>query len=152
VDKVLRGTISDVTDPKQLDKYEIGTSGTDSEALRDHKAFLFDKKKNLLVIPIREVEDGYSRQRVWQGAYVFSLSVDEGFDLKGRISHFEGDEDEYGYWSSPSAVRRALYMDDVLYTISAKLLKMNDIETLEEINEVKLPYEENTYYTHPYWR
>ena len=38
--------VSDVKNPKQLDMYEIGASGTDSEALRDHKAVLFDKDKN----------------------------------------------------------------------------------------------------------
>src|SRR5660397_98692 len=38
--------VSDVNNPKQLDTYEIGQPGTDSEALQDHKAFLFDKEKD----------------------------------------------------------------------------------------------------------
>ncbi|MDY6965401.1 MAG: beta-propeller domain-containing protein [Halobacteriota archaeon] len=152
--------VSDVEHPKEIDKVEIGDSGTDSEALREHKAFLFDKEKNILVIPIREVKDdrfydsdrGYYRQRVWQGAYVFGLTPEDGFELKGKISHFEGDEDENWYWQSPSAVRRSLYMDDVLYTISAKYIKMNDMGDIdEEINEVKLPYREDRYYPIPYW-
>ena len=156
--KIALFDVSDVKNPKVVDKYEIGDSGTDSEALRDHKAFLFDKEKNILVIPVREIKEkrfydsdrGYYRQRVWQGAYIFGLTEEDGFELKGKISHFEGDEDEYWYWNSPSAVRRSLYMDDVLYTISAKYIKMNDLEDLkEEINEVKLPYKEDRYY--PVW-
>lgn len=147
--------VSDVNNPKQIDKYEIGKSGTDSEALREHKAFLFDKEKNILVIPIREVKGerkrdpvyGYYRQRIWQGAYVFGVTPEDGFEVKGKISHNEDLEDDRYYWGSPYAVRRSLYMDDVLYTVSAKKLLMNDLDDIdEEINEVVLPYKSGKYY------
>jgi inhibitor of cysteine peptidase len=143
--------VSDVNNPKQIDKYEIGSSGTDSEALRDHKAFLFDKEKNILVIPVREVKEEryydndlrYYQQRVWQGAYVFGLTPKDGFEVKGKISHQEGLE-RYYYYYSGNAVRRALYMDNVLYTISGKKILMNDLDDdLDEINELKLPYSES---------
>ncbi len=153
--KIALFDVSDVTKPKQVDMVEIGTSGSDSEALQDHKAFLFDKEKNLLVLPVREVKESYAydgtrcgewgrcypyRQRVWQGAYVFTVT-DEGFTLKGKVSHYDGDEDYAWYWGSPSAVKRSLFMDDVLYTVSQKYVKMNSLDDLEEINEVKLPYD-----------
>ncbi len=144
--------VTDVNNPKQIDTYEIGTAGTDSEALRDHKAFLFDKKKNLLVIPVREVTGkeqydnryGYYTQRVWQGAYVFDITLN-GFKLKGRISHFDDFEEQYYYWGSPGAVRRSLFMDDVLYTISARKIMMNDLKDISEINSIDLPFSKNLY-------
>ena len=144
--------VSDVKNPKQLDTYEIGKAGTDSEALRDHKAFLFDKKKNLLVIPIREVLEkeqynsryGYYMQRVWQGAYVFGLTL-KGFELKGRISHLDDYEEMQYYWNSPGAVRRSLYMDDVLYTVSARKIMMNGLDNLSEIKSIDLPFDKNRY-------
>ncbi|VVB52185.1 Beta propeller domain protein [uncultured archaeon] len=150
--KVSLFDVSDVNNPKQIDTYEIGKAGTDSEALRDHKAFLFDKKKNLLVIPIREVvEKGqydsrydYSREKVWQGAYVFDLTLN-GFKLKGKISHFDDFEDQYYYWGSPGAVRRSLFMDDVLYTISARKVMMNDLKDISGINSIDLPFSKNLY-------
>ncbi|MDO8725285.1 MAG: beta-propeller domain-containing protein [Candidatus Methanoperedens sp.] len=145
--------VSDVNNPKQLDQYEIGASGTDSEALRDHKAFLFDRKKNLLVIPIREVTEkprydsrGYYMQRVWQGAYVFDLTLQDGFKLRGKVSHLDDFEEDTYYWNSPSAVRRSMFMDDVLYTVSAKKIKMNDLGNLTAINSIDLPFEINMYY------
>jgi uncharacterized secreted protein with C-terminal beta-propeller domain len=145
--------VSDVNNPKQLDTYEIGTSGTDSEALRDHKAFLFDRKKNLLVLPIREVTEkprydsrGYYMQRVWQGAYVFDLTLQDGFKLKGRVSHLDDYEEDMYYWNSPGAVRRSMYMDDVLYTVSAQKIKMNDLDNLTAINNIDLPFDKNMYY------
>jgi len=139
--------VSDVNNPKQLDKYEIGSTGTDSEVLRDHKAFLFDKKKSLLVIPIREAkstERGYM-QRVWQGAYVFGITPEEGFKLRGKVSHLDDYEEEMYYWNSPNAVRRALYIDDVLYTVSARNIFMNALDNLSVINSVNLPFDRDLY-------
>lgn len=140
--------VSDVNNPKQLDKYEIGSAGTDSEALRDHKAFLFDKKKNLLVIPIREakgMERGYML-RVWQGAYVFNITPEEGFKLRGKVSHLDDYEEEMYYWNSPNAVRRALYMDDVLYTVSARKIFMNALDNMSGVNSINLPFDKDQYY------
>lgn len=149
--------VSDVNNPKQLDKYEIGGAGTDSEALRDHRAFLFDREKNLLVIPIREVSedrvygkygDYYNRQKIWQGAYVFGITPEDGFKLKGKISHLDDYEDQNYYWNSPSAVRRSLYMDDVLYTISARMILMNNLSDMSKIKGLDLPFEINKYYSY----
>ena len=95
---------------------------------------------------------GYYRRRVWQGAYVFAVDPEEGFTKKGKISHYDGDERDYYYWYSPYSVRRSLYMDDVLYTVSAKKIKMNDLDDInEEINEVYLPYKENRYWPRPWY-
>lgn len=143
--------VSDVSKPRQVDTYEIGTAGTDSEALRDHKAFLFDRNKNLLVIPVREITGnqqydtrrGYL-QKVWQGAYVLDIDL-EGFKLKGKVSHFDDFEEGYYYWGSPSAVRRSLFMDDVIYTISARKVMMNDLANVSYINSINLPFSKNIY-------
>ncbi|MFH2021480.1 MAG: beta-propeller domain-containing protein [archaeon] len=153
--KIALFDVTDVENPKQVDQVVIGTQGTDSEALYDHKAFLFDKKKNLLVIPIREVRSqrkydpryGYYTSDIWQGAYVFTIT-DSSLAKKGKITHAETWEDSY--YSNELSVRRSLFMDDVLYTISLGKIKMNDLGTLDEIGEVDLPYEGYRY--QPYYR
>ncbi|MCF7861457.1 beta-propeller domain-containing protein [Candidatus Woesearchaeota archaeon] len=145
--------VSDVNNPIQLDKYEIGTSGTDSEALNDHKAFLFDKKKNILVLPIREVTDnsvydsryGYYRQEIWYGAYVLGVTPEDGISLKGKVVH-DGEADDSYYWRAPQAVKRSLYMDDVLYTVSSRKIVMSDLNDISEIGEIELPYKQDRYY------
>jgi uncharacterized secreted protein with C-terminal beta-propeller domain len=127
--------VSDVSNPTEVSTYFIGERGTDSEALYDHKAFLFSKDKNLLVIPVRLAEG--DKWNVWNGAYVFSLSLDDGFVLKGKVTHANSTS-EY-YYDYLTEVRRSLYIDDVLYTISSKVVKMNNLDSMEEIGKIDLP-------------
>ena len=48
--------VTDVSNPIEVAKVEIGDRGTDSPALYDHKAFLFNREMNLLVIPVLEAK------------------------------------------------------------------------------------------------
>ncbi len=138
--------VSDVSNPKEISTYFIGDRGTYSEALNDHKAFLFSKEKNLLVIPVSVTEKG--QYNYWQGAYVFGLDLTNGFELKGKITHTNetGEDEYYDYYSQ---VRRSLYIDNVLYTISTRMVKANSLADLVELNKVALPNKEEVY---PYYR
>jgi inhibitor of cysteine peptidase len=121
--------------------------------LWDHKAFLFDKSRNLMVIPVSlaqideaEYPEGVPSwawgRMVWQGAYVFNVTAEAGLRLEDRISHIDelpDPEENYYDWYSFS-VKRSLYIGDVLYTISDAMIKMNRLENLDYINEVELPY------------
>ena len=49
--------VSDVENPKEIDKYVLGDRSSNSIAINEHKAFLFSKDKNLLVIPVTMQED-----------------------------------------------------------------------------------------------
>ncbi|MDD1712697.1 MAG: beta-propeller domain-containing protein [Methanoregulaceae archaeon] len=147
--------VSDVASPKQLDKVQIGDAGSDSAALTDHHAFLFDKAKNLLVIPVRAVStqqvtkgDYYNNQpQTWYGAYVFGLTPETGFDLKGTVQHGSGDNGYYYYGSSASDVKRSLYIGDVLYTMSPKQIKANSLADINTtIATIPLPGFDDIYY------
>ncbi|HSQ92877.1 MAG TPA: beta-propeller domain-containing protein, partial [Methanoregula sp.] len=131
--------VSDVENPRQLDKVEIGDAGTDSAVLSDHKAFLFDKAKNLLVIPARVVrnepavyeKDGILRQNnIWYGAYVFGLTPEAGFTLRGTVQHGTGSDRYYYYGSSANEVKRSLYIDNVLYTLSTRKILANSLSDI----------------------
>jgi inhibitor of cysteine peptidase len=145
--------VSDVSNPVEVAKFEIGDRGTDSPVLWDHKALLFDKARNLLVLPVMEakldpsqyegeVPDWAYGDPVWQGAYVFDISP-EGMALRGRITHMENaDIIKLGYYFGYDySVQRSLYIDNVLYTISSMMVKMNSLDArarLAEINQVKI--------------
>ncbi|MBA4461801.1 MAG: beta-propeller domain-containing protein [Nitrosopumilaceae archaeon] len=143
--KVALFDVSDVSNPMVIDDYIIGDSSTHSEALNNHKAFFFDKRKNLLSIPISSDTDsleGITEKRIapdwnrWNGFYILDLDVKNGIDLKGTITHTENDTRYYGMGNS-----RTFYIEEVLYTVSDSMLKMNFMNDLEEINSIKL---ENT--------
>jgi uncharacterized secreted protein with C-terminal beta-propeller domain len=138
--------VSDVNHPTEVDHVEIGDAGSDSEALRDHKAFLFSKEKDLLVIPVREVrkvllKGDYSpyTQKIWQGAYAFSVSPSKGFTLRGKVTHSDEDSSGY-YWGSRDAVKRSLYIGDVLYTLSSDEIIATSLATMSPLREIPLPY------------
>ena len=62
---------------------------------------------------------------------MYGLDTQDGFDLKGKIEHLTTT-----YWYSPS---RSLYIEDTLYTVSSNLIKMNEIDNIEnEINVIDL--------------
>jgi len=131
--------VSNVTDPKEIGNYTVISSWSDSLVLSDHKALLFDSSKDLLVMPIFTYDYNYT---AWQGAYVFNITIQDGIVLRGRIAHTE--IPSYFYYINiyppyaPYYVKRALYIDNVLYTISDKKVMMHNLETLEEINQIEL--------------
>lgn len=138
--------VSDVANPKEVDTYVMGEAGSDSIALRDHKAFLFSKDKNLMAMPvsIRETIDGRSYGKlVFSGAAVFTVT-EEKIEFKGKVDHSDSGQSSprdhwRGYSYYDNSVKRCLYIDDVIYTFSNNYLKMNDLDNdLDEINKLKL--------------
>ena len=146
--KIALFDVSDVENPKEVSKYEVGKEWSDvyrsyssTDVSYDHKAFLFDKEKQLLIIPVsytKYLDNNWNSYEYWQGAYVFNLNLEEGFRLRGKITHFEGNKTWQGY------VQRSLYMDDVLYTISNYKIKANDLFNLDKISELQI-LEEDEY-------
>ena len=210
--KVSLFDVSDVENPKEIAKLDIGDRGTDSYALQDHKPFLVDKDRRILVLPVLLAEVNQSKYQqeewkqtpedarygdvVWQGAYVLNIDTNE-INLRGKISHFNDTEVKYrtakdepvgaerkdwqgnvwikqgeNNWKSNAkgyentgwgnimiddqpggvnyrmnwyddrfSIKRSLYMDDMLYTISNGKVKANNLQSIEEINSVDLPYD-----------
>lgn len=145
--------VTDVTDPQELAKIVIGDRGTTSPVLYDHKAFLFDRSKQLLVIPISLYEideeiknesDGYTGDLrgcfTFQGAYVYRLSLEHGFEYQGRITHLtEEDIEKAGFYpSNDASIKRTLYIEENLYTISNSMIKIHDLNSLTEIASIPL--------------
>jgi inhibitor of cysteine peptidase len=143
--------VSNVNAPTEVAKYIVEGDWTDSEALQEPKAFLFDKQKDLLVIPISktnygviDTKDGEStatfdqQTGFWQGAYIFNVTT-SGFTLRGGITHQENTTSasyysyDYNMW-----VHRALYIDNTLYTISNAKVLLNNLDTLALMADVNL--------------
>ena len=136
--------VTDINNPTEIAKYTVDATYSDSDALWDPKAFLFDKQKQLLVVPVTiynyptisyKTNDGF-----WQGAYVFKLTLTGGFEFRGGITHVENATSSpyYYYGDYNQYVHRALYIDSVLYTVSNAKVKLNNLADLKQIAEIRL--------------
>jgi uncharacterized secreted protein with C-terminal beta-propeller domain len=136
--------VSNPRSPTDMSDFTVGDRGTNSPALTDQKAVLFDRTLNLLVLPLEVVgqipqslsSTGYSGP-IFQGAYVFQVTLQNGIALRGSITHILNGELP-GYINSAYYVSRSLYIGSVLYTISTAMIKMNSLTDLSEIGSISL--------------
>ena len=147
--------VTDVNNPIQISDTIIGDSRTTSAILTNHKALLFSKEKQLLAIPVNNyIEDfeiesssdeyesmvksytNYKKQYVSEGYFVYNINLTDGFTLKGTITH-EKTKSKYSYYNA-SRLLRGLYIDDNLYTVSEDYIKVNRLDDLQEISQLKI--------------
>ena len=131
----LKISLFDVEDPEnpvELSKFVTEAKYASSTSLYEHKAFLFSKEKNLLVIPAYNWD--YQNDEGYNGAFVFNITKDE-ITLRGLIDH--GVEKNY-YGAS---VERSLYINDLLYTKSNSKIRINQLSDLMGVKDVFLRVE-----------
>lgn len=126
--KISLYNVEDVTHPKEVASYVSDEQYASSTALYEHKAFLFNREKNLLVIPAYNY--GWNGDDTYNGAFVFNITP-EDIELRGLIDHSSGDQYSPG-------VERSLFIDDLLYTKSPYLIRVNSLDTLEGVVDVTL--------------
>jgi uncharacterized secreted protein with C-terminal beta-propeller domain len=142
----LKISLFNVTDPKQpaeTSRYLIGGPGSSSPAMSDHKAVLFDKTLNLLVIPVeitaqpQNTTYWYSYQPIWQGAYVFDVTASNGIVFRGGITQLQNGQPPT-WLDNNLFISRSLYIGNVLYTISNNIVQMNSLTDLSKLGSVNL--------------
>ncbi len=125
--------VFDVTDPaKPTQRHKFVFSGSEygqSEASWDHKAFTYFPEKKLLAFPYVAYGSGGMRSSL----EVFDIDVTAGISRRGSVDHtglFVSNPTGYcGGFFSPE-VRRGIFMDQYLYSISYGGVVANDISDL----------------------
>lgn len=144
--------VSDVNSPKQISEVTIGDRYTKSAILTNHKALLFSKEKGIIAIPVNsyteEIEEekatsdsmdslvksyNTTQNYISEGYLVYNINLDEGIKLKGVITHNEANNNS-AY--KTSQLLRGVYIKDNLITISQHMLKVNNLNTLEEVSSI----------------
>ncbi len=136
--------VTDPTKPAEVATYVVPSSYSDSPALKDPKAVLFDKSNSLLALPVESTDYSYPNASATNTGICSTSSVAYVFDvtstslaLRGTISHQTGN-------TSPESCRseyyitRELFIDNVLYTISNAMIKMNSLTDLSELGSISL--------------
>ena len=140
--------VSDPTNPKEMYVEKIGEQGTYSELLENHKALLFSKEKNIIAFPISIREDNYKTS--FQGAVVYGLTLEKGFELKGKITHRKAEENQKYSYDYSKKVERIIYIKDNLFTLSKGLIKATNMNTMEEKGEVEIKVQNERYNYYDY--
>lgn len=151
--KIAMFDITNVEEPKQKFVEVIGDRGTDSELLYNHKALLFDKSKNLMAFPIsvaeipadeKEEASGSSYgDTIFQGAYVYNVDLENGFTLKGKVTHYDDPEafvkaGDYFYGEQGLNISRVVRIGDYLYSISEDVIKALTLDKVEEKKKIEI--------------
>ena len=131
--------VTNPTNPKELYSVDIGEKGTYSELLNNHKALLFSKEKNIIAFPVSISEEvgNYRTNLKFQGAIVYGLDLEKGFTLRGTIAHMQVQEG-YRNYDYEKAVERIIYIKDNLYTLSKRMIKSTNMNTMEEQNVLEI--------------
>jgi len=140
---------TDPCHPVELARLVLGDRGTESPALYDHHAVLIDPALQLLVIPLLLVEHPPNAtdlppwtygEYVWQGACIFTVDPHNAtLVLRGRISHIPDHTPPLDVLNYTSYfVNRALYIGNVLYTVSGCKVAMHDLASLALLGEIDL--------------
>lgn len=147
--------VSDVNNPKQISEVTIGDSSTKSAILNNHKALLFSKERELIAIPVTSYKtdvtseeyytdpdmekltkgymDSLNQSYISEGYLVYNINIEDGIKLKGVITH-----DVQNTYNYSGNLLRGLYIKDNLFTLSQSMLKVNRLDTLEQINVMNI--------------
>ncbi len=139
----LKLSLFDIADPAALsetDVYSMGNMGSYSEALYNHKAFMYYAEKGLIGFPATVYTtsgsrpgDPWSGERklTFNGYMVFHVDKD-GFTLAGTVSSdVEADgfkRTEYDY-----AISRGIYLGNTLYTVSNGRIASYSLDTFKQL-------------------
>src|SRR6266851_5007332 len=141
--KVSLFNVTDPTNPVETATYTTSSWYSDSPALKDAKAVLFDKTNSLLVIPIDGSQYAYypaastSTGQCSSGssAYVFKVTS-ASLTLRGTVTHQTLDNPLS--CSSEYNISRELFIGGVLYTISDAMVKLSTLTDLTPLGSVNL--------------
>lgn len=142
--------VSDVNNPKEVQKEVIGYRGTTSEVLMNHKALLADPEKGIIAFPVTITENKNGKtgdeadiQTVFSGARIYDVSLENGFKLRGSVSNYDSDEffkkaGEYFYGDPDLNIARMIYIGDAFYSIAPNVIKALKWDDVAEIKAISL--------------
>lgn len=130
--------VADLANPVRLHQTTVGSDWGWSEALFDHRAFLWWPKTRMAMLPVEWSEYVDDRYVPHMAAYGFTVDPVAGISALGAVEHPETDEPCEECWA-PAYLRRSLVIEDLVYTLSDVGLKASRLTDLEDVHW--LPFE-----------
>jgi uncharacterized secreted protein with C-terminal beta-propeller domain/ribosomal protein S19 len=136
--------VRDVNNPIERHVEIIGSRGTHSEVLYNHKALLFDRRTYTLAFPVsiyNEGKDMHWGTFEFQGAVFYNVSLESGFTRQGRVTHMleqeKKNDGEYYWYGGDNEVKRVLYIGDHFYVVSNNIITAHTATNLKETARVE---------------
>ena len=124
--------VSDLTNPKEIFSKTLGEGYSYSNVTYDHKLLMYDKQRNLIGFPISmKNENGKMEESI------LILNIDSENNEFKIHSKYTIDNNYY--------TRKVIYIEDTLYILCDSKILAFDINTLENIRTLDLPYERQNY-------
>ncbi len=88
---------------------------------------------------------------MWQGVYIFKVSLINGFELKGNVTQMDNvaalmndpaliARSSYQWIDYNHFITRSLFIQNVLYTFSETQVQLNSLDNFEQIARIDLSY------------
>ena len=125
--KVSMFDVSDLENPKEMYTINVGEKFISSELMYNHKVLFSNKNRNLIGFPYT-----YRGNRVQDdenGLILLKVDLENGFEEYGKISN---------KINGLTNIKRAIYINDILYTISNTRIISYDLITIEKLKELIL--------------
>lgn len=136
--KIALFDVTNVSKPHEMYSLTIGEQGSYSPVQWDPKALLFDKQRNLLGFPISVSQQKAGAEwpeEVFQGAYVYKVSLGQGFEKQAKITHMpEGSQYDWNHY-----IDRLLTIGNQLYTLSPARIQANDLTLFDLTGSLDTP-------------
>lgn len=119
--------VTDAANPALLYKTIIGGRGTSSEANSNPKAFTYFSARNALAFPIDLYTDNGRPAPAWgrhefTGLYVYRVTVQNGFELLGRIQS-DGGFNSSNCFLPYTGFTRGVFIGDTVYSVTGRNVK-----------------------------
>jgi len=123
--------VSDLTNPTRIHQTALGTDFGWSEAIFDHKAFLYWGKTKLALLPTESYtwDEVNMTESHFAGALGYSIDAQTGILPVGQVQHPLLGDPDYGW---RPAIRRSLVIEDQVLTLSDAGLKTSLLGDLSD--------------------
>ena len=132
--------VTDVKNPKQISSVVIGSGGTYSELMHNHKALMYNPQKSYFGFPVTIVEKKRNARNSWESEYVFQggyvYEVDKNYQLKfkGSSTHRFGASDNLEHNID---ITRLVYIGDYIYSVSDAAISSNRASDMSKVDFVQ---------------
>lgn len=119
--------ISDLENPKEMFNVNIGESYVYSQITSNHKVLFYNKDKDLIGFPLTYRVRNASLDR--DGLVIYKINLEKGFekyaDIRQKIDY-------------RTNIDRAIYIGDILYTLSDTQIVAYDLNKIEKLKVLEL--------------